>query len=80
MTVGQAIAKRIDEYIYARGITLYKLAKDAGLPIATLQNLYRGHTKSPTLAVVYKICNGLQISIFEFLNSELFSESVLELD
>ena len=80
MTVGQAIAKRIDEYIYARGITLYKLAKDAGLPIATLQNLYRGHTKSPTLAVVYKICNGLQISIFEFLNSELFSESILELD
>ena len=80
MTVGQAIAKRIDEYIYKRGPTLYKLAKDSGVPIATLQNLYRGHTKSPTLAVVYKICGGLQVSIFEFLNSELFSENILELD
>lgn len=80
MTVGQAVAKRIDEYIYARGITLYKLAKDAGVPIATLQNLYRGHTKSPTLSVVYKICNGLQVSIFEFLDSELFAENILELD
>lgn len=80
MTVGQAIAKRIDEYIYQRGISLYRLAKDAGLPIATLQNLYRGHTKSPTLAVVYKICNGLKITIFEFLNSELFADTILELD
>ena len=80
MTIGTAITKRLDEYMFSRGITLYRLAKDAEIPIATLQNLYRGHTKSPTLAVVYKICGGLQVSIFEFLNSELFSESILELD
>lgn len=80
MTTGEAIAKRIDEYIFSRGITLYKLAKDSGVPIATLQNLYRGHTKSPTLAVVYKICNGLNVDISEFLNSEFFSPNVLELD
>ena len=68
MTIGNAIAKRIE------------LAKDSGIPIATLQNLYRGHTKSPTIAVVYKICIGLNITIDEFLNSELFSLSVIELD
>ena len=80
MTVGKAIAKRIDEYIFARGITLYKLAKDAGLPVATLQNLYRGHTKSPTITVVYKICIALDITVAEFLDSELFSLNILELD
>ena len=58
----------------------YKLAKDSELPVATLQNLYRGHTKSPTLAVVYKICNGLGVTIAEFLDSELFSLNILELD
>jgi transcriptional regulator with XRE-family HTH domain len=80
MTIGNAIAKRIDEYLIKRNISLYKLAKDSGIPIATLQNLYRGHTKSPTIAVVYKICIGLNITIDEFLNSELFSLSVIELD
>ena len=80
MTVGKAIAKRIDEYLFERGITLYKLAKDGGIPVATLQNLYRGHTKSPSLSVVYKICLGLNVSIAEFLDSELFSFNVLELD
>ena len=80
MTVGKAISKRIDEYLYARQMSLYALAKRAGLPIATLQNLYRGHTKSPTLSVVYKICEGLETPIAEFLDSPLFDTNVLELD
>lgn len=80
MTIGTAITKRLDEYMFSRGITLYRLAKDAEIPIATLQNLYRGHTKSPTLAVVYKICNGLKITVEEFLDSPLFNSPDLELD
>ncbi len=80
MTLTTAISKRIDEYLFSRGITLYQLAKDSGLPIATLQNLYRGLTKSPTLAVVYKICIGLNVPVTEFLDSEFFSCSELELD
>lgn len=80
MTIAKAVANRIDEYLFSRGITLYKLAKDAELPIATLQNLYRGNTKSPTLAVIYKICIGLKISVSEFLESNLFDLSILELD
>lgn len=80
MTVGEAIAKRIDEYIFARGITLYRLAKEAGIPVATLQNLYRGHTKSPTITVVFKICNVLNLTVGEFFDSELFSQNNLELE
>ncbi len=80
MTVGIAIAKRIDEFLYKRGMTLYKLAKNSGLPISTLQNLYTGHTKSPSVSVLYKICAGLDVSVAEFLNSEYFSPAILELD
>ena len=80
MTLSSAVAKRIDEYLFLRGITLYKLAQDAGLPVATLQNLYRGISKSPTLAVVYKVCLALNVSVGEFLDSELFSPQLLELD
>ena len=80
MTLSQAVAKRIDFYLFSRGITLYQLAKEAGLPVATLQNLYRGNTKSPTLSVIYKICRGLNGSIEEFLNEEFFPISQLELD
>lgn len=80
MTISKAIAKRIDEYLFARGITLYQLAKDAGLPIATLQNLYRGSTKTTTVSVLYKICLGLNVSLSEFLNCEYLSPDIIELD
>lgn len=80
MTMAKAVAHRIDEYLFSRGITLYKLAKDSELPVATLQNLYRGNTKSPTLSIIYKICIGLNISVSEFLESNLFDLSILELD
>ena len=78
MTIGQATSKRIDEYLFTRGITLYRLAHDAAIPVATLQNLYRGHTKSPTLAVIFKICDALEITAQEFLDSPFFQD--LELD
>ena len=80
MTVGEAVAKRIDFYLFERNLSLYKLAQDACLPISTLQNLYRGHTKSPTLTVVLKLTDALGVTVEEFLDSPLFSKDNLELD
>ena len=80
MTISQGMARRIDEYLFQKGITLYQLAKNAGLPVSTLQNLYRNTTKSPTVAVLYKICLGFNITVAEFLDCEYLSPSILELD
>ena len=80
MTMGEAVAKRIDFYLCERGMSLYRLAADAGLPISTLQNLYRGHTKSPTVSVVMKLTLTLGISIGEFFDDPLFSPDILELE
>ena len=80
MTLSKAIATRLDEFLLQREITLYQLAKDAGVSVASLQNLYRQNTKTPTLALVYKICRGLDVEIQDFLSGELFSSQTLELD
>lgn len=80
MTTGEAIAKRIDFYLGERGISLYRLAADSGLPVSTLQNLYRGHTKSPTVTVVMKLTQTLNVTMGEFFDDPLFSPDILELD
>ena len=80
MTVGKAIAKRIYHYLCDNAISLYKLAKDAGLPLSTLQNLYSGHTKSPTVTIIFKLTDALGVTVEEFFASELFSLDNLELD
>ncbi len=80
MKISTVISKRIDEFLYSRGISLYKLAKDSALPVATLQNLYRGQTKTTSLTVVLKVCVGLGVSPTEFFDSPLFASPDLELD
>ena len=54
--------------------------KDAGVPLSTLQNLYRGHTNSPTVSLMFKIVNALGVDIAEFFSSPLFSADTLELE
>ena len=80
MTVGDAVSKRLDYFLYQKKISLYKLAKDACIPVSTLQNLYRGHTKSPTLSLVLKITETLGVTLAEFIDDPLFSKDNLELD
>ena len=77
MTMGEAVAKRIDKLLIERGWSLYKLAKDSCLPLSTLKNLYRRHTKSPTLSVIFKIAETFKITPIEFLSDEVFKSEEL---
>lgn len=80
MPMGKAVAKRIDELLFKRGWSLYKLSKDSCLPLSTLKNLYTGHTKSPTLSVIFKISDTFGVTPIEFLDSPIFKNENLELD
>lgn len=80
MTMGEAVAKRIDELLFERGWSLYKLSKDSYLPLSTLKNLYSKHTKSPTLTVVFKIAETFNITPIDFLNSDIFKNENLDID
>ena len=78
MKVCEAFTKRLDFYLVERNISLYKLAKDACVPLSTLQNFYRKHSNSPTLSLLYKITTALNITVAEFLDCEYFSPELLE--
>lgn len=78
MTMAEAVAKRIDELLFDRGWSLYKLSKESCLPMTTLKNLYNGHTKSPTLSLIFKISEALKITPLEFLNTPLFKNDELD--
>lgn len=80
MTLAKAVTKRIDELLFKRGWSLYKLAKEACIPLSTLKNLYTNHTKSPTLGIVFKIAEAFCITPAEFLNAKIFASEELEID
>ena len=75
LTTGKAFVKRIDELLYKRDWSLYRLSKVSCVPLSTLKNFYRNHCKSPSLSLVYKIANAFDMTIIEFLNSPILSDN-----
>ncbi len=79
MNVAQAVSKRIDELLFKNNMSLYKLGKLSGIPMSTLKNFYNGHTKSPSLAVIYKLADAFEMTILEFLDCPILKNTI-ELD
>lgn len=64
---------RIKELLHQRNWTIYRLAKRSGLPISSINNLFKRNTE-PTIHTLRKICNGFGISLSEFFMSDFFPD------
>jgi transcriptional regulator with XRE-family HTH domain len=58
---------RITQLLDERGWTKYKLAKECGMSLSSVSNMFRRHT-SPTVATIESICNALGISLSQFFD------------
>lgn len=72
MTIGEAVRQRILALCNERSITVNKLAIMSGMTQSTLNNIVNQRNRSTTVSTVQKICDGLDISIKDFFNSDLF--------
>lgn len=80
MTVGQAVAKRIREILYQRDMTQYRLEQKAGMQHGTMQSVVAGRNKTVTLSTVMMVARGLDMSLIEFLDSDIFRSEDLEIE
>ena len=74
MTIGEATKLRIRELCSKKSITVNKLAIICGITQSTLNNALSNRNNSITVSTVKKICDGLEISIQDFFDSEIFSD------
>ncbi len=72
MRVGEAVKERILELCRENNITINKLATNSGITQSTLNNIISGRNNSTTISTVKKICDGLNITLEDFFNSDLF--------
>ncbi|MGI6161225.1 MAG: helix-turn-helix domain-containing protein [Christensenellales bacterium] len=72
MTIGPAVKERILELCQMRGITINKLATLSGVTQSTVNNITSGRNNSTTIATIKKLCDGLDISIIDFFNADVF--------
>lgn len=72
MNVGDATRLRIKELCAEKNITINKLSTICGITQSTLNNIICGRNNSTTVSTVKKICDGLDITIQDFFDSDLF--------
>lgn len=72
MKAGQAVGIRIREFCTERNMTLNKLSILCGVNQSTLNNVVNGVSKNPTVATVKKVCDGLEITLTQFFDADVF--------
>ena len=59
------IMEKIKKISDKNGWTVYKLAKESGIPYSSLNNMFNRNTQ-PTFSTLCKLCCGLNISLSDF--------------
>ena len=72
MTAKQAVAARILQLCAERGIAVNALAHSAGLPPSTVYSILNRKSQNPGVITLQAICDGLDITLRDFFDSELF--------
>ena len=72
MNTKEAVADRILELCDERDIAVNALATSSGISPSTLYSMLNEKSQNPGIVTIKKICDGLEISIREFFDSDLF--------
>ena len=79
MGIYQAVVNRINNPCKERKITPNALSYMSGVSQSTIKSILNGESKNPGIVTLKKLCDGLDISIIEFFNTEDFANLEQEL-
>lgn len=79
MGIYQAVVNRINNLCKEREITPNALSYMSGVSQSTIKSILNGESKNPGIVTLKKLCDGLDINIIEFFNTEDFANLEQEL-
>ena len=74
MNITDAVKKRFGELCYERGINFCQLATLSGVPYTTVKSIFYGQSNKPGISTIKKLCDGLDMTITEFFDTDYFRE------
>lgn len=72
MRISEAISKKLNKICNEKNISVNKLASMSCLTQSTVQHLVNGDSKNPKLLTIIRICDGLDIELYDFFADDLF--------
>ena len=74
MNAKQAIAERIIQLCGERDMTINALANLSGVAPSTIYSMLNEKSRNPGVVSLKKLCDGLEISLREFFDADLFDD------
>lgn len=74
MNTKEAVAKRILELCEERNIAVNALATISGISPSTVYSMLNEKSQNPGVVSIKKLCDGLEITLREFFESEIFED------
>ena len=68
-----AVKNRVLQLCGEYNMSINKLANVCGLPPSSVKNILYGRSQNPKLLTIKKICDGLDITLADFFNTEEFN-------
>ena len=73
MSVNDATRERIRELCTERKITPNALSYICGVSQSTIKSILNSESKSPKIETIKKLCDGLEITLVQFFDTEAFN-------
>ena len=74
MNTKEAVAERIVQLCNERNIAINSLANNSGVSPSTIYSMLNEKSQNPGVVSIKKLCDGLEITLREFFNTELFDD------
>ncbi len=74
MNTKEAVAKRILELCEESNIAVNALATISGISPSTVYSMLNEKSQNPGVVSIKKLCDGLEITLREFFDSEIFED------
>lgn len=72
MNTYDAVKIRILKLLGEKDISIHKLAIESAVPPSTIKNILYGKSKNPGIVTLKMLCDGLEISLIDFFNTDVF--------
>ena len=74
MNTKNAVANRIIQLCNEKNIAINALANISGISPSTLYSVLNEKSQNPGIVTIKKLCDGLDISLREFFDSDIFDD------
>ena len=72
MNMVEATKARIEELCNEKELNFCQLATISGIPYTTIKSIIYNQSKNPGITTIKKICDGLDITITDFFDTDTF--------